>query len=197
VVLHPVFGLLLLAVVMFLMFQAVFAWAAPLMGLDRGRRRLAGRWGALCCRQGPLRSLLVDGVIAGVGGVLVFLPQILILFAFILALEDRATCRARPSCWTADGRSVGLSGRSFIPLLSSFACAIPGIMATRSIPTRATAGHHPDRAADDLLGAPAGVCAADRRLHPAREVWACSTCRAWCCSRCTWPASLSALLVAG
>ena len=121
--------------------------------------------------DGPLRSLLVDGVIAGVGSVLVFLPQILILFFFILVLED---CGYLPrAAFLLDrlmGR-VGLSGRAFIPLLSSFACAIPGIMATRTIPNAARpAGDHHDRAADDLFGAPAGVRADHRRLHPARSV---------------------------
>ena len=119
------------------MFQAVFSWAQPPMDAIRG----GVDWlGALVGRarlpEGPLRSLLVDGVIAGVGSVLVFLPQILILFLFILLLED---CGYLPRAAFLLDRlmgSVGLPGRAFIPLLSSFACAIPGIMATRTIADR-------------------------------------------------------------
>jgi ferrous iron transport protein B len=134
VVMHPVAGPLLLAVILFLVFQAVFSWATPLMdGIDAG----VGRLGALlqaALPDGPLRSLLVDGVIAGAGSVLVFLPQILILFLFILALEDSGYLpRAAFLLDRLMGR-VGLSGRAFIPLLSSFACAVPGIMAARTIP---------------------------------------------------------------
>jgi len=92
-----------------------------------------GEWTAAHMAEGPLRSLLVDGVIAGAGSVLVFLPQILILFFFILLLEDSGYLpRAAFLLDTVMGK-VGLSGRAFIPLLSSFACAIPGIMATRAI----------------------------------------------------------------
>ena len=132
-VLHPALGLGLLAVVLFLIFQAVFSWAAtPADWIDGGVGWL-GETVAAWLPPGPLQSLLVDGVIAGVGAVLVFLPQILILFAFILALEDSGYLpRAAFLLDRIFGR-VGLSGRSFIPLLSSFACAIPGIMATRVI----------------------------------------------------------------
>ena len=131
--LHPVIGLLSLAVVMFLIFQAVYAWAKPLMDLiDAGTAGL-GHWAAAALPEGPLRSLIVDGVIAGVGGVIVFLPQILILFAFILALEESGYLPRAAFLLDKLMASAGLSGRSFIPLLSSFACAIPGIMATRSI----------------------------------------------------------------
>lgn len=131
--LHPVFGLLALAVVMFLIFQAVYAWATPLMdGIDAGTAWLGETVGA-ALPAGPLNSLLVDGVIAGLGGVIVFLPQILILFAFILALEESGYLPRAAFLLDRMMASAGLSGRSFIPLLSSFACAIPGIMATRSI----------------------------------------------------------------
>ncbi len=131
--LHPVFGLLALAVVMFLIFQAVYAWATPLMdGIDAGTAWLGQTVGA-ALPEGPLNSLLVDGVIAGVGGVIVFLPQILILFAFILALEESGYLPRAAFLLDRMMAAAGLSGRSFIPLLSSFACAIPGIMATRSI----------------------------------------------------------------
>ncbi len=131
--LHPVFGLLALAVVMFLVFQAVYAWAAPLMDLiDAGTSALGDRVNATF-PEGPLTSLLADGIIAGLGGVVVFLPQILILFLFILALEESGYLPRAAFLLDRMMKGAGLSGRSFIPLLSSFACAIPGIMATRSI----------------------------------------------------------------
>ena len=131
--LHPVFGLATLAVLMFLMFQAVYAWAAPLMdAIDAGTAWIGAQATAML-PAGPLRSLLVDGVIAGVGGVVVFLPQILILFAFILALEESGYLPRAAFLLDRTMSKAGLSGRSFIPLLSSFACAVPGIMSTRSI----------------------------------------------------------------
>jgi ferrous iron transport protein B len=131
--LHPVFGLLALALVMFLIFQAVYAWATPLMdGIDAGIAWLGVQAGATM-PAGPLKSLMVDGVIAGLGGVIVFLPQILILFAFILALEESGYLPRAAFLLDRMMFKAGLSGRSFIPLLSSFACAVPGIMATRSI----------------------------------------------------------------
>jgi len=133
VVMHPVWGLALLAVALFLIFQAVFSWAnVPMDAIKAGMAAL-GDWVTASMAEGPLRSLLVDGVIAGAGSVLVFLPQILILFFFILVLEDSGYLpRAAFLLDTVMGK-VGLSGRAFIPLLSSFACAIPGIMATRTI----------------------------------------------------------------
>ena len=131
--LHPVFGLLALAVVMFLIFQAVYAWATPLMDLIEAGTGALGGWAGGLLPEGPLSSLLVDGIIAGLGGVIVFLPQILILFAFILALEESGYLPRAAFLLDRMMASAGLSGRSFIPLLSSFACAIPGIMATRSI----------------------------------------------------------------
>lgn len=133
VLLHPVFGLAILAVVMFLIFQAVYAWATPLMDLiDAGAAALAeAARGVL--PEGPLASLIADGIIQGVGSVVVFLPQILILFAFILALEESGYLPRAAFLLDRLMFRAGLSGRSFIPLLSSFACAVPGIMATRSI----------------------------------------------------------------
>jgi ferrous iron transport protein B len=135
IVLHPVAGPVLLATVLFLMFQAVFSWAkAPQNLINTGVQSLSG-WLSGVLPEGPLRGLLLDGVIAGTGSVLVFLPQILILFLFILALEDSGYLpRAAFMLDRLMGR-VGLSGRAFIPLLSSFACAIPGIMAARTIPS--------------------------------------------------------------
>ena len=136
VVLHPIAGPVLLASVLFLMFQAVFSWArAPQNLINTGVQSLAAHLSSVL-PPGPLRGLLLDGVIAGTGSVLVFLPQILILFLFILALEDSGYLpRAAYMLDRLMGRA-GLSGRAFIPLLSSFACAIPGIMATRTIPSR-------------------------------------------------------------
>jgi ferrous iron transport protein B len=133
VVMHPVWGLALLAVTLFLIFQAVFSWAnVPMDAIKAGMAALGDAITA-SMTDGPLRSLLVDGVIAGAGSVLVFLPQIIILFFFILLLEDSGYLpRAAFLLDTVMGK-VGLSGRAFIPLLSSFACAIPGIMATRTI----------------------------------------------------------------
>jgi ferrous iron transport protein B len=120
---------------LFFVFQAVFSWAATPMDLiDQGIAALGDAL-RMTLPAGPLQSLLVDGVIAGVGAVLVFLPQILILFAFILALEDSGYLPRAAYLLDRVMGSVGLSGRAFIPLLSSFACAIPGIMATRTIPT--------------------------------------------------------------
>ena len=132
-VMHPVLGLGLLALVLFFMFQAVFAWATPLMeGLTAGVMLLSD-FVVGSMQEGPLKSLLRDGLFAGVGSVVVFLPQILILFAFILALEDSGYLPRAAFLLDRLMLSVGLSGRSFIPLLSSFACAVPGIMATRTI----------------------------------------------------------------
>ena len=133
VVLHPVFGLILLTVLMFLVFQAVFSWAKLPMDLIKDSVTWGGAQLGALLHAGALRSLLVEGIIGGVGSVLVFLPQILILFFFILALEDSGYLpRAAFLLDRLMGR-VGLSGRAFIPLLSSFACAIPGVMATRTI----------------------------------------------------------------
>ena len=134
VVMHPVWGVALLGVLLFLMFQAVFSWSALPMDAIEGAMGAVAEWVTANMADGLLRSLLVDGVIAGVGGVFVFLPQILILFFFILLLEDSGYLpRAAFLLDTLMGK-VGLSGRAFIPLLSSFACAIPGIMAARTIP---------------------------------------------------------------
>ena len=137
VVLHPVFGPMLLAVVLFLIFQAVFSWSAGPMDVIKAATQWLGmQVGSLLPEVGPwvwVKSLVVDGVIAGAGGVIVFLPQIIILFFFILVLEESGYLPRAAFLLDRLMGSVGLSGRSFIPLLSSFACAIPGIMATRSI----------------------------------------------------------------
>jgi ferrous iron transport protein B len=135
VLLHPVWGLLVLGAVLFVMFQAVFSWAeAPMDWIDGGMAAL-GEFTAAHLSEGPLSSLLVNGIIGGAGAVLVFLPQILILFFFILALEDSGYLPRAAYLLDRLMGGVGLSGRAFIPLLSSFACAIPGIMAARTIPS--------------------------------------------------------------
>ena len=135
IVLNPVSGPLLLAVVLFLMFQAVFSWAQVPMGLIQTGMASLSEWVGSSMHEGPLRGLLMSGIIAGTGSVLVFLPQILILFLFILALEDSGYLPRAAFMLDRLMGKVGLSGRAFIPLLSSFACAIPGIMAARTIPS--------------------------------------------------------------
>jgi ferrous iron transport protein B len=134
VVLHPLGGLLLLTLVLFVMFQAVFTWAQVPMDLIKNGVADIAELVRNSLPEGPVRSLLADGVISGAGNVLVFLPQILILFAFILALEDSGYLPRAAFMLDRAMGIAGLSGRAFIPLLSSFACAIPGVMATRTIP---------------------------------------------------------------
>ncbi len=136
VLLHPVGGLAILLGLLFVMFQAVFTWAQPVMDLiDAGFGGLGGLVGHYL-PDGLLRGLLVDGVIAGVGSVLVFLPQILILFLFIIMLEDSGYMARAAFLMDKIMGGAGLHGRAFIPLLSSFACAIPGIMSTRVIDSK-------------------------------------------------------------
>jgi ferrous iron transport protein B len=131
--LHPVLGLSVLALVMFLIFQAVFSWAAPLQDGLAAAIAWLGQGVGQALPDGPLRSLVIDGVFAGLGTVVEFLPQILLLFLFIIALEESGYLPRAAFLLDRVMYKAGLSGRSFIPLLSSFACAIPGIMATRSI----------------------------------------------------------------
>ncbi|AXY55491.1 ferrous iron transporter B [Acinetobacter chinensis] len=131
--LHPVLGLISLAVMMFIVFQAVFAWAEPVMTLIEDAFAWLGETVGQFIAQPLLNSLVVDGIIAGAGGVVVFLPQILILFFFILVLEESGYLPRAAFLLDKLMFKAGLSGRAFIPLLSSFACAVPGVMATRSI----------------------------------------------------------------
>jgi ferrous iron transport protein B len=133
ITLHPVFGPLLLAGLLFFMFQAVFAGAEAPMAWFAGL--VSGAQAALssALAAGPLRSLLIDGVLGGVGAVVVFLPQILILFFFILCLEQSGYMVRAAFLMDRLMARVGLNGRAFIPLISSFACAVPGVMATRTI----------------------------------------------------------------
>jgi len=136
VLLHPVWGSLILVSCLFLIFQAVFAGAQAPMDAVKAAVAWLSELLAQSMPAGLLQSLLIDGVLAGVGSVLVFLPQILILFFFILVLEESGYLPRAALLLDRMMGSIGLSGRSFIPLLSSFACAIPGIMATRSIADR-------------------------------------------------------------
>ncbi|CAH2599448.1 Ferrous iron transport protein B [Rhodovastum atsumiense] len=172
VLLHPVAGTLILLLLLFLMFQAVFSWAAPPMeAIKAGFDALAGLAGSVL-PEGLLRSFVRDGLIGGVGAVLVFLPQILILFLFILLLEDFGYMARAAFLMDRIMGGAGLHGRAFIPLLSSFACAIPGIMATRVIDSRR------DRLAT-ILVAPLMTCSARIPVYtliiaafiPNREVW--------------------------
>ncbi len=170
--LHPVFGLLALATIMFLIFQAVYAWATPVMDLIDAGTSALGAWVSTTLPPGPLTSLLADGIIAGLGGVIVFLPQILILFLFILALEESGYLPRAAFLLDRAMKGAGLSGRSFIPLLSSFACAIPGIMATRSI-------QDPRDRLATIMVAPLMTCSARLPVYalligafiPQRTVW--------------------------
>ena len=136
VLLHPIGGLLILTALLFVMFQAVFTWATPLMdGIEASLAALGG-WVAAVMSDGIWESLIVDGLISGVGSVLVFLPQILILFLFIIVLEDFGYMARAAFLMDRIMGGAGLHGRAFIPLLSSFACAIPGVMAARVIDSK-------------------------------------------------------------
>lgn len=133
VLLHPLAGPIILAFVMFVMFQAVFAWSqTPVAWIEAAIAWLSS-FASAALPAGLLRSMVVDGAIAGVGAVITFLPQILILFFFILLLEGTGYMVRAAFLMDQLMHGVGLSGRAFIPLLSSFACAVPGIMATRTI----------------------------------------------------------------
>ncbi|MCA9244306.1 MAG: ferrous iron transport protein B [Phycisphaerales bacterium] len=136
IVTHPLWGCLILLAVMFVIFQSIFTWAAPLMDfIDGGFGWLSQAAGGLA-PAGAWRSFVTDGLIGGVGGVLIFLPQILILFAFIALLEDLGYMARAAFMMDRAMRVFGLTGRAFIPLLSSYACAVPAIMGTRAISDR-------------------------------------------------------------
>jgi len=150
---RPIPGTIGLFLVMAIVFQAVFAWATPIMDLIDGGSALLGSAVAAQLGDGAFSSLISDGVIAGVGSVVIFLPQILILFLFIILLEDSGYLARAAYLMDRAMRSVGLSGQSIIPMISSFACAVPGIMATRVIPNRR------DRIAT-ILAAPFMTCSA-------------------------------------
>lgn len=133
VLLHPVAGLVIFLGVMAVIFQAIFSWAAPFMNAIDGAFSWLGEAVGAALPAGPLSGLLVDGVIAGVGAVMVFLPQILLLFFFVSLLEDSGYMSRAAFLMNRHMRRFGLHGRAFIPMLSGFACAIPAIMATRTI----------------------------------------------------------------
>ncbi|HEX7816681.1 ferrous iron transport protein B [Dyella sp.] len=171
--LHPVFGLGILGVLMFLIFQAVFSWAQPVMdAIQAGVTALGVLVTSALPAESALHSLLNDGVFAGLGAVLVFLPQILILFLFILLLEESGYLPRAAFLLDRMMFRAGLTGRAFIPLLSSFACAIPGIMATRSITD-------PRDRLTTILVAPLMTCSARLPVYtlliaafiPSRTVW--------------------------
>ncbi len=172
VALHPIGGLLVLIVVLFLMFQAVFTWAQPLMDLLSSGFDALGVLVHDNLPDGLLQSFLQNGVISGVGSVIVFLPQIIFIFLFILLLEDFGYMARAAFLMDRIMGGAGLHGRAFIPLLSSFACAIPGIMATRVIDNRR------DRLTTILI-APLMTCSARIPVYtliisafiPAKSVW--------------------------
>jgi ferrous iron transport protein B len=172
VLLHPVAGLVILLGILFVMFQAVFSWAQPLMDLISSGFTALGALVQTWLPAGLVQSFLVDGVISGVGSVLVFLPQILILFLFILLLEDLGYMARAAFLMDRIMGGAGLHGRAFIPLLSSFACAIPGIMATRVI-------DNPRDRLTTILVAPLMTCSARIPVYtliisafiPAKQVW--------------------------
>src|ERR1700758_693425 len=172
VVLHPVGGLAILLLILFVMFQAVFAWAQPLMQLLSSGFDALGQFVHDTLPAGLLQSFLQNGAISGVGSVIVFLPQIIIIFLFILLLEDFGYMARAAFLMDRIMGGAGLHGRAFIPLLSSFACAIPGIMATRVIDNRR------DRLTTILI-APLMTCSARIPVYtliisafiPETEVW--------------------------
>jgi ferrous iron transport protein B len=172
VVLHPIAGLAILALILFVMFQAVFAWAQPLMELLSQAFGALGQFVHATLPAGVLQSFLQNGVISGVGSVVVFLPQIVIIFLFILLLEDFGYMARAAFLMDRIMGGAGLHGRAFIPLLSSFACAIPGIMATRVIDNRR------DRLTTILI-APLMTCSARIPVYtliisafiPAKQIW--------------------------
>jgi ferrous iron transport protein B len=171
-VLHPIAGTIILFAILFLMFQAVFTWAGPIMDLIDTSFGALGEWVGAMLPEGLLHSFIVDGIIAGVGSVVIFLPQILILFFFIILLEDFGYMARAAFLMDRLMGVAGLHGRAFIPLLSSFACAIPGIMAARVIDNKR------DRLTT-ILVAPLTTCSARLPVYtliiaafiPARDVW--------------------------
>ncbi|MEW5993384.1 MAG: ferrous iron transport protein B, partial [Candidatus Zixiibacteriota bacterium] len=134
--LHPVLGPVVLLAIMVLVFQSIFSWAEPFMTLIDDFFGMLATATAAALPEGPLQSLVTDGIIGGVGSVLIFIPQIAILFIFIALLEDSGYMTRAAFLVDRLFRWCGLSGKSFIPMLSSFACAVPGIMATRTIEDR-------------------------------------------------------------
>ncbi|QDJ13000.1 ferrous iron transporter B [Mergibacter septicus] len=172
IVLHPISGVLILLTILFVMFQAVYAWATPIMDLIENSIANLSQWVATTLPAGMLNDLLVDGVIAGVGSVLVFLPQITLLFALILLLEDSGYLPRAAYLLDNFLAKTGLSGRAFIPLLSSFACAIPSVMSARTI-------HNPRERLVTIAIAPLLTCSARLPVYaliiaaviPDQKIW--------------------------
>jgi ferrous iron transport protein B len=154
---HRIAGPILFFLILAVIFQSVFAWATPFMDAIDGATARLGDWVSASLPEGPIRGLLVDGVIAGVGAVVIFLPQILILFFFLGLLEDTGYMARAAFIMDRIMKRVGLSGRSVVPLLPHHR--------QPARPTRNDPGH----AAHDLLGAASGLRAAHRRLHPGRQ----------------------------
>ncbi|MDO4683222.1 MAG: ferrous iron transporter B [Lautropia sp.] len=171
-VLHPVWGMVILLVILMLVFQAVYAWAEPVMQAIEGGFEVLGEWVQAHMAEGLLQDLIVNGVIAGMGSVLVFLPQITILFAFILLLEDSGYLPRAAFLLDNLLSHSGLSGRAFIPLLSSFACAVPAVMSARTI-------HDPRERLVTIAIAPMLTCSARLPIYaliiaaiiPDQKVW--------------------------
>lgn len=169
---QPIPAMLLFFVVMFMVFQAVFAWATPMVDVIDGAFSGLGSWIGSLLPEGIINSLLVDGVIAGVGSVLVFLPQIMILFLFIIILEDSGYLARSAFLMDRAMRALGMSGQSVIPLVASFACAVPAIMSTRVIAT-------PRERLATILAAPFITCSARLPVYalligafvPAQQYW--------------------------
>ena len=172
IVTHKVWGLLLFLLTMAVTFQSIFSWAVPAIdGIDAVFSAL-GDWAGRLLAEGPMQSLVVDGIIGGVGAVVVFVPQIAILFGLIALLEDSGYMARAAFMMDRLMAGFGLSGRSFIPLLSSFACAVPGIMSARTIENQR------DRITTILI-APLMSCSARLPVYvllisafiPAQTVW--------------------------
>ena len=172
IVTHKVWGLIVFLAVMGITFQSIFSWALPLMAGIDGVFSAIGTWVSGTLSEGPLQSLIVDGIIGGVGAVIVFVPQIAMLFGLIAILEDSGYMARAAFLMDRLMAGFGLSGRSFIPLLSSFACAVPGIMAARTIENRR------DRIATIVI-APLMSCSARLPVYvllisafiPAQTIW--------------------------
>jgi ferrous iron transport protein B len=188
VLVHPLWGLLVFAAVMFVVFQALFAWAEPLVGLIEGAVDAVKGAAKSSLPEGPFTDLVTDGIIAGVGNVVVFVPQIAILFVFITLLEDSGYLARVAFVIDRVMAKVGLNGRAFVPLLSGFACAIPAVMATRTIESRR------DRLLT-MLVVPLSSCSARLPVYVlmtsvvfdpgSRRSAGCSRSARSCCSRCT------------
>ncbi|MFT3996703.1 MAG: ferrous iron transporter B [Asticcacaulis sp.] len=196
VLLNPWLGIPILFAIMFVMFQAVFAWAGPLMDGIEGLFGWAAEMVSAYMPEGLLQSFIADALISGIGSVLVFLPQIIILFAFILILEESGYLpRAAFLLDTLMG-TAGLTGRAFIPLLSSFACAIPGVMATRSI-------HDIRDRLTTIMIAPLMTCSARWPVYillvgafiPERQVWGFASFRGLVLLGLVFAGIFSAMLV--